>query len=802
MLELRGYQERSLRALERYLRAVPEQGAKVAFIAQTDRPHHAAPQLPGLPYVCLRVPTGGGKTLMACHALGMAARELLQAEHAVCLWLVPSNAILDQTLSALRDRAHPYRQALDAAFGGQVTPLSLGEALYVTRATLEGSTTVVVSTLAALRVEDTEGRKVYEAAGALAHHFSALDDRLAEGLERAEGGTIIPSLANVLRLWSPVVIVDEAHNARTPLSFDTLARFNPSCVIEFTATPQLQHAPEHGEFASNVLHHVSAAELKAEEMIKLPVRLETHSDWKEVVGRAVETQRELEQLAIKEGRLTGEYIRPMVLLQAQPKREGHSTLTVEVVKQCLLEDHKLPVEQVTEATGEKRGLDGVDVLSRDCPLRFVITVQALKEGWDCPFAYVLCSVADIHSPRAVEQILGRVLRMPHARRKQHEGLNVAYAFAASAHFAHAASSLYDALVESGFQRLEARDFITPGHTAELPFGPIRPDELPMGEATQRRPGEPFRVPQLAIRVQGVLEAFEDTHFLDAPWDLADCDPALPEDLFAATPPPGTAAQVDVDDTGRMQVQFIQQVQWRQTLLARDTTLTKASLATWLDKAIRHPDVPRDQSSLFIHRVIETLMHERGFDLAQLGRRKYQLRQAIGALIDRHRTAFHRAAFNQLLFEAPDAIEVSPEVCFSFQPGDYSPNWYYEGPYDFGKRWYPLVGELKSEGEEFDCAVYIDALPEVSSWVRNLDRRDRCSFWLQTPTDRFYPDFVARLGDGRFLVVEYKGAHLWSNDDSKEKRAIGELWAARSNGTCLFVMPKGPDWQAIAAAVRG
>ncbi len=172
MLELRGYQERSLGALERYLRAVPGQGAKVAFIAQTDRPYHAVPQLPGLPYVCLRVPTGGGKTLMACHALGMAAREVLQAEHAVCLWLVPSNAILDQTLSALRNRAHPYRQALDAAFAGQVTPLSLAEALYVTRATLEGSTTVVVCTLAALRVEDTEGRKVYEAAGALAHHFS------------------------------------------------------------------------------------------------------------------------------------------------------------------------------------------------------------------------------------------------------------------------------------------------------------------------------------------------------------------------------------------------------------------------------------------------------------------------------------------------------------------------------------------------------------------------------------------------------------------------------------------------------
>jgi type III restriction enzyme len=91
--------------------------------------------------------------------------------------------------------------------------------------------------------------------------------------------------------------------------------------------------------------------------------------------------------------------------------------------------------------------------------------------------------------------------------------------------------------------------------------------------------------------------------------------------------------------------------------------------------------------------------------------------------------------------------------------------------------------------------------DVEVWVRNLERRVDSSFWLQTSTDRFYPDFVALLNDGRILVVEFKGEHLWSNDDSKEKRAVGELWAERSNGKCIFVMPKGKDWSAIEEVIK-
>lgn len=99
----------------------------------------------------------------------------------------------------------------------------------------------------------------------------------------------------------------------------------------------------------------------------------------------------------------------------------------------------------------------------------------------------------------------------------------------------------------------------------------------------------------------------------------------------------------------------------------------------------------------------------------------------------------------------------------------------------------MVGELDSKGEEFECARLIDTLPQVTHWIRNLATRPQTSFWFPTSTDRFYPDFVAQLQDGRILVIEYKGAHLIDTQDTKEKKNIGELWAAKSNGKGLFLM---------------
>jgi len=483
MFQLKEYRRRCLDELAGYFRRI------VAFQGETDvpekltfeedpkrAPYQPVKELPGLPYVCLRVPTGGGKTVMASHAVGVACKEYMRRERCLVFWLAPTTQIVDQTIKALQDKRHPYRQAMDADFGGRVTIMELSDAITSLKpADLLTDTVVIVSTIQAPRVGAKEGRKVYtEDNGYLMDHFANLKPGQLDVLDKTEAGKPACSLANVFKLHRPVVIVDEAHNARTDLSFETLARFNPSCIIEFTATPA-------GD--SNVLTWVSASELKGDEMIKLPIRLHTRPQWKEAVQEALAMQDKLEKLAGQEEKATGEHIRPIVLLQAQRKGEGN--ITFDLLKQSLLDDFGVPEKQIAIATGGTNELEDVPILARDCDVRFIITVDKLREGWDCPFAYVLCSVSNLHSSTAVEQIMGRVLRMPHAHRKQHDDLNHAYAFVTSQGFVEAANTLTDALIDSGFDPYEARANIKPA--AGLPMLPDMPLWNPVTEVLQGKP---------------------------------------------------------------------------------------------------------------------------------------------------------------------------------------------------------------------------------------------------------------------------------------------------------------------------
>ncbi len=790
MLQLKGYQQRSLEILRDYFRLVQSEGGKLAFMHITERPFHSVAQLPGLAYVCLRIPTGGGKTFMACHAVEIAIHELLRQDRGVVLWLVPTNAIKDQTLGALRDPRHPYRQALDTSLGYRVVVMDLLEALSVQRATLDSETTIIVSTLAALRVEDTDGRKVYEQNGALMSHFDNLPSSVAATLEKyPDSDKPIPSLANALKSRRPVVIVDEAHNARTDLSFDTLARLNPSCILEFTATPDQERNP------SNVLYHVSAYELKAEHMIKLPIRLQLDAEWREALTAAIAQRADLEKLANSERIRTGEYLRPIVLVQAQPRRQNTETLNVDVVKNCL-KDLGVPEEQIAIETGDARQVKEWEdehkrsLFDETCPIRFIITVDKLREGWDCPFAYVLCSVREQAGTTAVEQILGRVLRMPRAMRKEHEDLNYAYAFITSSKFRQTAEGLADALIANGFSRFEATSEIEPKQ------GQIFPD-LPMFTKDQSRlapaeRGEKIEVPQLALRIDGELEPIEETDFLGT-WDLSKCDPALNEQDFPSRHKATEDVALDVNEQGDVRIKpmeqrFVSDLQAQLTLLLPKESTTIAELVGWLDRNVPRRDwmQTQEQRQIYLLRLVEYLMNQRGITLDQLSRERFRLRDAATRKMDEQRAMAIRDAYQQILFgQPPTQVEVSPKRVFSFPLNQYPVNSVYEGTYGFQKHFYRPIGMMNDE--EARCAYELDKQPSVKYWIRNIERNDKFSFWLPTPTDKFYPDFVALLTDGRVLVVEYKGGHLLTTTDTKEKKAIGDLWALRSKGRCIFAL---------------
>ena len=404
MIALKDYQHRVLGSLRDFFRQCskegrPEGAFETVQLKNSGRlvpylPVLAAGLTPGIPYVCLRVPTGGGKTLLACYACGLAITELLHADRAVVLWLVPSNTILDQTAEALRDPRHPYRRALELACGA-IEVVTIEGALHLSRATIEGQTVVIVATIQSFRVEDTTGRKVYDQNGALAEHLLNVPADRLEDLLPGPDGKPRPSLVNMLRLRRPVVIVDEAHNARTDLSFATLGQVKPSCIIEFTATPA------HTKHPSNVLHHVSAAELKAAEMVKLPLRVITRhpSQRDQLLAEAISLRSDLEKLAITETQRTDEDLRPILLLQAE------RVDACEPLRERLVTEFGIPKEHIKISVGSLDELPGADDIrsSKEPAVRHIITVQKLREGWDCPFAYVLCSLKETRSATAIEQ---------------------------------------------------------------------------------------------------------------------------------------------------------------------------------------------------------------------------------------------------------------------------------------------------------------------------------------------------------------------------------------------------------------
>lgn len=419
----------------------------------------------GMPYFCLRIPTGGGKTWLAARSVEYINKHLLRTEYSVILWLTPSSAICGQTLDGLKNPEHPLHAALVEA--GAVTVLSLDEAKSVTRPTLDTSTAVIVATRQAFQVEDKSIRKVYEDNGELQHHFLGLNPAAKSALLHdidADGNDTIPcSLVNVLRLRRPFIIVDEAHNNRTSLAFDTLASFLPSGIMELTATPDVR-----GATPSNVLYSVSAAELKNEQMIKLPIILQTATDWQQCLADAIACRESLQTVADGEWKPGDERKKPIALIQAEPKSANRETLHCEAIKQELIENQHIPEEEICIATGEKKGLDALasqyaqGINDPKCPVKYVITQKALAEGWNCPWAYVLASVANISSATAVEQLLGRVLRQPDARKRENDALNQSYAFVVSQSFAETARALADQLVNvAGFERKDASQFVLP-----------------------------------------------------------------------------------------------------------------------------------------------------------------------------------------------------------------------------------------------------------------------------------------------------------------------------------------------------
>ena len=518
-----------------------------------------------------------------------------------------------------------------------------------------------------------------------------------------------------------------------------------------------------------------------------------------------------------------------MLLQAEARSKDKPTLHAEEVKKLLIEDFRVPEEHVVVATGDTKGLDGVDLFDRDCKVRFIITQQALKEGWDCSFAYVLCSVAEQKSlaRRGTTFWPGSSLALRHSASGD-EDLNRAYAFATTTSFQDAAKTLRDGLVSNGFERVEAQALVRavaePIHGLEeggsafvfeetLPAeidpttfkanieiatgGRVQVDvstgvirargaltdydrttlrlAMPAAAAptidalvhrsrgarlkvpTTEQEAIHFAVPRLAVRTAIGMQLFDRAHFLDIPWKLEDSDPSPILDFFAPPKPAGEEAHVDVSAAGQVTVQFVTDLHEQLALALAERGWTKNALVNWIDRRLpfsSRRDITRISSTLFIAKALDMLSSNAGMSIEALARGKFRLVEAFIKVIAKHRDEREKTAFERALFPSSGLeFETNASVELVFNP-DREPAYRqpYKGGTDFKKHFYRVIGDLEASGEEHECAIYIDRCKDVKTWVRNtVDQRN--SFWLQTASDKFYPDFVALLNDGRLLVIE-------------------------------------------------
>ena len=263
-------------------------------------------------------------------------------------------------------------------------------------------------------------------------------------------------------------------------------------------------------------------------------------------------------------------------------------------------------------------------------------------------------------------------------------------------------------------------------------------------------------------------------------------------------------EIDVDsETGKVTTRFIADLQRDLGLAYRPEHWDEVKLAAWLCRNLPEPSVTHAKKQAFVAKWTKELLERPGYDLGRLNQQKFLARNLLEQKIRELRLAAVKQAYQQTLFgEGRESrVKVDDAYRFEFHPQAYAPSRDYDHRcvhFTFRKHYYGRIGDFDSK-EEFECAVWLDMQAQkgrIDFWVRNLVRKEGCSFFLQKADGRFYPDFLCQLSGGVNLAVEYKGANQWTA--TEDDRLIGGLWEELSGGRCRFVMTTEKDWSRIGA----
>ena len=796
--------------------------------------------LGGVPNVCIKIPTGGGKTFLAASSVKTIFDRLPTGKSKFVVWLVPSDAILTQTIANLSNPDHPYRQRLNQDFGGAVnvyTKEQLLNAQNFKPTDVMENLSVAVFCYASIRANPTkkDDKKIYQENGNLIAFSEFFNDR-----ELLLADTPDTALMQVVRQMNPVVVVDESHNAKSELSIAMLKNLNPSFVLSMTATPTER---------SNIISYANARELKRENMVKLPVIVYNRPDRASVIYDAVKLRGVLEKKAKAEKAAGGSSIRPIVLFQAQPKN-SEDAATFDKIKAKLV-NMGVPAEEIAVKTASKDELRTTDLMAANCPIRYIITVNALKEGWDCPFAYILASLANKTSTVDVEQIVGRILRQPFARRHSDPLLNMSFVLASSGDFQATVRSVVEGLNGAGFSAQDYRvadagdlPCVAPQRSGETneadlfddipdkpdnpenpvspadPVGAIISSAVSQGTAYEEQVNNTaddlhdFGVPDVKtqhIQPQFAAEAAE----LKVPQFMLQDDAGLfggsdalvrlsESDLMEGFTLSAKAADIDFNPglNGAMKIDLSESGDVTpkcKSLSKADLNFLTAQLAGKSDaERLKHlMDMAATQIDLrtdfcdkaeiadYVRRVAAQLPPaiQDQLSVELLPSFVQCVRDKIDALAREHK----RSAFRDRM----NANTILCEPCYSLAPAIQPPNAItyiekslYTGEYD------------DMNGDELKVVQEIAAKDNVRWWHRIKDRKGFCINGFIN----HYPDFMVMTDKGNLVMVEVKGPHL-DGSDSQAKAELGRIWADNAGLKYKYFMVFLKDGDAVQDALK-
>lgn len=735
-----------------------------------------------VPNVVLKVPTGGGKTWLAVTGVSRIMGRYLDRNTGFVLWIVPNEAIYTQTLKHLKDRQHPYRQALDRAAAGRVRIMEKTDRLDARD--VETNLCVMLLMLQSSNRENQDTLKMFQDRGDVHGFFPAEGEQQAHkaALDRTPNLSaytgmfpmVKDSLGNALRIIRPVVVLDEGHRAISELAFRTLYGFNPCFVLELTATPQDVQPkggknPKPGRYA-NVLVEVTGRELDREGMIKMPLNLDPKqgNEWKATLNAALAKLNALDVDARKLRSETNRYIRPIMLIQvertgADQRESGH--IHAEDVKDWLL-TAGFDAAEIAIKTAQQNDLndpENQDLLSPTNRVRAIITKQALQEGWDCPFAYVLCGLAASANLKAMTQLVGRILRQPHAMKTGIETLDECHVITHHAATADVVNAIKEGLEQDGLGDLVLQ--IAQGEGNGNGKVARKIDRRPAFTTTE------IYLPKVMIVEDGAGRELDyETDVLSAiDWRGFD-----PKDIVVRIPENAQAAESQLqrirlsDDGDELFV--------GETVAANSETLAfdPAHAVRMVSDIVPNPFVGRE----IVGRLLEGL-RARGFDDGKLGMLASliveELRKGLDAARHLRAEALFKAevAVGRIQFRLrldgrnwrmPFSMETTePENARQLLSKT-------GGPLE--KSLFAPVYEAEFNTDERDVAVYLDGEKALAWWHRNVARTQYgIQGWRKA---KIYPDFIfAVQGNGsakRITVLETKGDQL-DNLDTAYKREV-------------------------------